>query len=301
MRVFYNSLNQVDRFLVQKLLYYQIAAKLSWKFNSPEFLGGSDTAIKLLSYLILMRTFENWRNEFLSISVCENITSSLFHAVISACKKQLKYAKSRNVTSVVFTLLLMPFWNILIFWCKNVSCTIYETLLLTEKNLRNFSEFLTTLMAITWYSWITLRHSRLREVAGSMKTRLSKIKIYMKVYPHQLLFYMPLPKIQKEFLAAQYSLRILKILRVLVDSALLRFYSVSVPFSFYSDRVLFWFLSNRFIFESSVIGSSSKFSIIDSSLGSSVDIFRHTSIICATACFTLYSTLYFQRKLTINN
>ena len=122
----------------------------------------------------------------------------------------------------------------------------------------------------------------------------------MKVYPHHLLFYMPLPKIQKEFLAAQYSLRILKILRVLVDSALLRFYSDGVPFRFYSDRVLFWFLSKRFIFESSVIGSSSKFSIIDSSLGSSVDIFRHTSIICATACFTLYSTLYFQRKLTLN-
>ena len=139
---------------------------------------------------------------------------------------------------------------------------------------------------------MTLQHSRLRELAGSMKTRLSKIKIYMKVYPHHLLFYMPLPKIQKEFLAAQYSLRILKILKVLVDSALLRFYS---------DRVMFWFLSNRFIFESSVIGSSSKFSIIDSSPGSSVDIFRHTSIRRATACFTLYSTLYFQKKLTLNN
>ena len=156
-------------------------------------------------------------------------------------------------------------------------------------------------MAITWYSWMTLQHSRLRELAGSMKTRLSKIKIYMKVYPHHLLFYVPLPKIQKEFLAAQYSLRILKILKVLVDSALLRFYNDSAPFRFYSDRVMFWFLSNRFIFESSVIGSSSKFSIIDSSPGSSVDIFRHTSIRRATACFTLYSTLYFQKKLTLNN
>ena len=27
------------------------------------------------------------------------------------------------------------------FWCKNVSCTRYETLLLTENDMRNYSGF----------------------------------------------------------------------------------------------------------------------------------------------------------------
>ena len=41
-------------FLVQKLLYYQIPAKITKKFNGPYFLGVSDMVIKPLSCLILM-------------------------------------------------------------------------------------------------------------------------------------------------------------------------------------------------------------------------------------------------------
>ena len=38
-------------------------------------------------------------------------------------------------------LLLILFLKTSIFWCKNVPCTRYETLLLTEKNLRSYSGF----------------------------------------------------------------------------------------------------------------------------------------------------------------
>ena len=69
-------------------------------------------------------------------------------------------------------------------------------------------------------------------------------------------------KEKKEFFATQKSFRALGgPLRVL--------------FRYLSDRVLLRVHNERFLFESSVIGSSSGSSAIDSSLGSSVLFFRH--------------------------
>ena len=85
----------------------------------------------------------------------------------------------------------------------------------------------------------------------------------MNVYPHHPLYHIPLPKRKKE------SLRVLKLLKVLLGKVL---------YSFLSDRVLLSVLSYRILLESSVIGSSSGSSAIDSSVGSSVLFFRHAAI-----------------------
>ena len=77
-------------FLAQKLLYYQISAKITKKFNGPYFLGVSDMVIKPLSCLILMWTFQNSPNELQSISGSEKITLSCFHAVSFVYKYLLK-------------------------------------------------------------------------------------------------------------------------------------------------------------------------------------------------------------------
>ena len=50
---------------------------------------------------------------------------------------------------------------------------------------------------------------------------------------------MPLPKSQKELFAARKSLNVLKLLKILIDSALFRFFSKRVLLKMLSDRVLF--------------------------------------------------------------
>ena len=90
----------------------------------------------------------------------------------------------------------------------------------------------------------------------------------MKIYPHHPLCHIPSRKSQKECFAVQKSLRVLKLLRVLIDRACFRFFSY---------RVLLRVLSDRVLFESSVIGFSSGSSIIDSSLGKSVFFFRNVA------------------------
>ena len=118
---------------------------------------------------------------------------------------------------------------------------------------------------------------------------------HSKIYFYDLLYHIPLPKSQKEFFAKQKSLRVLKHGRV-IDRVLFRFYSDRVLFL--SDGVLLRVLSDRVLFESSVIGSSSGFSVIDSSLGPSVLFFWHAAnfyqyvlllfLLKKMFCFTLY-------------
>ena len=127
-----------------------------------------------------------------------------------------------------------------------------------------------------------------------MKTRLFKIKFSNKnSFPS---YHIPLLKSQKEFLAAQKSLRILKLLRVLINRAL---------FQFFSDRVLFRVLSDRLLFESSVMGSSSGSSVTILLFGhqcssSGMPLFFYQNVLCnllplvvITRCHSFYYSLSF--------
>ena len=86
-----------------------------------------------------------------------------------------------------------------------------------------------------------------------MKMRHTKISSHMKFYPHHQLYHIPLPEDRKLWFGAQKSLRVLKLLRVLIDRVLFRLFSDRFPFRVLSDRV---------VFKSSVIGFSSGFSVI---------------------------------------
>ena len=154
--------------------------------------------------------------------------------------------------------------------CKNVFCTRYETLLLTEKKCVTTRDFKKTLVAI-WYSWITLWYQRLLEKFFSFSFDwLHESKVFQdqnfhtKIYPYYPLCHMPLSKSKKEFFVTQKSLWVLKLLKALIDR---------VVFRFLSDRVLL-----QVLFQSSVIGCSSGSSVIDSSLGSSVLFFQYAAI-----------------------
>ena len=127
-----------------------------------------------------------------------------------------------------------------------------------------------------------------------MKTRLFKIKFSNKNSSPS--YHIPLLKSQKEFLAAQKSLRIPKLLRVLINRAL---------FEFFSDRVLFRVLSDRLLFESSVMGSSSGSSVTILLFGhqcssSGMPLFFYQNVLChllslvvITRCHSFYYSLSF--------
>ena len=92
-------------------------------------------------------------------------------------------------------------------------------------------------------------------MTGSMKT----------LSPSSTLLYTITKKAKKSYFAAQKSLRVLKLLRIFIDSVVFRFYVVF--FRFPIDTILFRVLSDRVFFESSEIGSSSLgYAVIDSSL-----------------------------------
>ena len=99
---------------------------------------------------------------------------------------------------------------------------------------------------------------------------------------------------------AQRSLRILKLLSILIDRAVYRCHSNNALLSFSIDRILFRFFSDRVLFDFSVIESSSGSAVIDSSLGSSMlAIFlsnRATTSFIRNRCFFLHS-LYSQKQL----
>ena len=116
-----------------------------------------------------------------------------------------------------------------------------------------------------------------------MKTRYFKIKFSNKNSSPS--YHIPLPKSQKEFLAAQKSLRILKLLRILINRVL---------FKFFSDRVLFRVLSDRLLFESSVMGSSSGSSVTILLFGhqcssSGMPLFFYQNVLIAICCHSLWS------------
>ena len=121
-----------------------------------------------------------------------------------------------------------------------------------------------------------------------MKTRRSKTKILIwKFFPWPTLSY-TITKKAKESSATQKLLRVLKIRRVL------------------SDRILFRFPRDKVLFESSVIGSSSRSSVIDFSFGSPVVFFRHVAIFYQNVLLLFFiknrcSVLYylFKRKFTL--
>ena len=67
----------------------------------------------------------------------------------------------------------------------------------------------------------------------------------MKIYAHNPLYHIPLLKSQKELFTARKSLRVLKFLRIFLDSVVLRFHSDRVLFRFLFDRIVFRVLSDR--------------------------------------------------------
>ena len=87
---------------------------------------------------------------------------------------------------------------------------------------------------------------------------------------------------------AQKSLRVLNLLRVLSDSVLFRFLSDWALFKFLSDRVLFMVLSDRALFQSSVVCSSEGSSVIDSSLGLLVLLFRCVGTFLSKSATTFF-------------
>ena len=89
-----------------------------------------------------------------------------------------------------------------------------------------------------------------------MKTRPSKTKIFIwKFIPITTLSFTitKKPKIFK----AQKSLKVLKLLRIFIDSIVFRFHRNRIFFWFFIDMIFFRVLSDRVFSESSVIGSSS--------------------------------------------
>ena len=68
MTAFYNSLNQVDSIFSSKDIMLLNNRKNYLEIQQLLCLGASDTAIKLLCYLILMRTSQNWYKELCSNS-----------------------------------------------------------------------------------------------------------------------------------------------------------------------------------------------------------------------------------------
>ena len=107
----------------------------------------------------------------------------------------------------------------------------------------------------------------------------------MKIYPYGPLYHIRILKSNKDRLATQMSLRVLKLLRVFIDKVLSRCHNDRVLFRFLSDRVLLRVLSSKVLFNSSMIGSSSNSSVMDSFLGLSVLFFRHAAIIFIKTCY----------------
>ena len=91
-----------------------------------------------------------------------------------------------------------------------------------------------------------------------MKTRPSKTQILIwKFIPitHSIIYHYQ--KAKKSFFVAQKSLKVLKFLRIFIDSVVFRFHSDRTLFRFFIDRILFRVLSDRVFSDSSVMGSSS--------------------------------------------
>ena len=73
------------------------------------------------------------------------------------------------------------------------------------------------------------------------------------------------------------SLRVLKFLWILIVGVVCRCHNDNVLFRFFIDRILFSVLSDRVLFESSVIESSSRFTVLDCFYGSPMLFSRHVA------------------------
>ena len=103
----------------------------------------SDTGIKFLSCLILMRTFQNWPNELHSISGSEktsffDLVFMQFLSLVNNC-----WNNQNQETYPAWSLLLIL--NISKLWCKNISCMRYWNVATYRKCLRNYSGYLKSL------------------------------------------------------------------------------------------------------------------------------------------------------------
>ena len=134
---------------------------------------------------------------------------------------------------------------------------------LQKKICTTIQHFRKTWVTIIWYSRATLWH-RVHE-----KNTLVSIFKWLVPWKRDI----PRPKFSFENLSpsptlsytitknpkifvAQKSLKVLKLLRIFIDSIVFSFHSDRTLFRFFIDRILFRVLSDRVFSESSVIGSS---------------------------------------------
>ena len=104
-----------------------------------------------------------------------------------------------------------------------------------------------------------------------MKTRPSNIKIFLWNFisiTHWIICHYQ--KAKKGQFGAQKSLRVQKLLWILIEIIVYRCYKARVLFRFFLDRILFRVFSDRVVFEFSVIESSSGSAVRDYSLDSSM-------------------------------
>ena len=130
-----------------------------------------------------------------------------------------------------------------------------------------------------------------------MKTRPSKTQIFnWKFIPitHSIIYHYQ--KAKKSFLVAQKSLKVLKLLRIFIDSVVFRFHNDRTLFRFFIDRILFRVLSDSVFSESSVIGSSSGSAVLlghQCSFSTMSQFFYQIVLLLfyqkQIFCFTLYS------------
>ena len=139
MRAFYDSLDRFDCILGSKVITLPNYLKNYLEIQRPLVFRCQEYGHGLLTYLILMKTFQNWPNKFNSISGSKKITSPRFHELsfvlrITAETSKIK-KRTRRGLYLTFKVLL-KYFNVL--GKKTFFCRRSETFLLTEKNLRNF-------------------------------------------------------------------------------------------------------------------------------------------------------------------
>ena len=135
---------------------------------------------------------------------------------------------------------------------------------LQKKICTTIQDFRKTWVAIVWYSRITLWH-RVYEKNTLVsifkwlvpwKRGLPRPKFsFENLSPSPTLSY-TITKTPKIFVA-QKSSKVLRLLKIFIDSVAFRRHSDRTFFRFFIDRILFRVLSDRVFFESSVIGSYS--------------------------------------------
>ena len=119
MRAFYDNINQVDCIFSSKVVILPTNRKHYLKIKRPLIFSASDTVIKLFSFLILTRTFQNqnWPNKRYSISGSKKIVSLplyafffclLITADVSKNKKHTQYGlhSTFNVLSKYLNILV---------------------------------------------------------------------------------------------------------------------------------------------------------------------------------------------------